>query len=85
MPCENGRDYLIDYLAIYPDKRDIGFGSALIKLLSDYMAGSGNIIGEVEDPDYAKDEEDRKHRIINGIIVLPLVGFCRGSSDSFPE
>jgi hypothetical protein len=39
------------------------------------MAGSGNIIGEVEDPDYAKDKEDRKHRIMYDIIVLPLVGF----------
>lgn len=60
---KSGRDYLIDYLAIYPDKRNRGIGTTLLKILDGHMAGCGTILVEVEDPDYAKDEEDRKLRI----------------------
>ena len=56
-------DYLIDYLAIYPERRNGGVGSTLVKLLSEYMGDAGSIIVEVEDPEYAKNEEDRKIRI----------------------
>ena len=56
-------NYLVDYLAIYPEKRNSGIGSVLVRLLSEYMGDTGSIIGEVEDPEYAQSEEDRKLRI----------------------
>ena len=60
---KQGNDYLVDYLAIYPEKRNGGIGSILVKLLSEHMDSTGNIIGEVEDPKYARNEDDRKLRI----------------------
>ena len=60
---KEGTDSLVDYLAIYPEKRNNGIGSILVKLLSEHMDGAGSIIIEVEDPDYARDDEDRKLRI----------------------
>lgn len=56
-------NYLMDYLAIISEKRNKGIGSTLLTLLSEYMDGSGNFIIEVEDPEYAKDDEDRKLRV----------------------
>ncbi len=55
-------NYLVDYLAIYPDKRNTGVGTHLLRLLGEYMAGSGSIIAEVEDPSYAENGEERKLR-----------------------
>lgn len=60
---KQGNDYLVDYLAIYPEKRNGGIGSILVKLLSEHMDSTGNIIGEVEDPKYARNDDDRKLRI----------------------
>ena len=60
---KQGTDYLVDYLAIYPEKRNGGIGSILVKLLSEHMDSTGNIIGEVEDPKYARNDDDRKLRI----------------------
>ena len=58
-----GNDYLVDYLAVYPEKRNGGIGSILVKLLYDHIDSAGSFIIEVEDPDYARDDEDRKLRI----------------------
>jgi len=38
--------------------------SILVKLLYDHIDSAGSFIIEVEDPDYARDDEDRKLRII---------------------
>ena len=54
--------HLVDYLAIYPEKRNSGIGSILIKLLAEYMGDEPGTIVEVEDPAYAKSEDDRKLR-----------------------
>ena len=48
-------DYLIDYLAIYPDQRNAGAGGTLVGLLAEYLKDADNIIGEVEDPSYSED------------------------------
>ncbi len=55
-------NYLVDYLAVFPDKRNTGIGSALIKLLSEYIGDNGRIVVEVEDPEYAQDAADRELR-----------------------
>ena len=60
---KEGTDSLVDYLAIYPEKRNNGIGSILVKLLYDHIDSAGSFIIEVEDPDYARDDEDRKLRI----------------------
>ncbi len=49
-------------LGLYDGDRIVGY-SYLVKLLSEYMGDAGSIIVEVEDPEYAKNEEDRKIRI----------------------
>lgn len=55
-----GNDYLIDYLAIYPQVRNQGYGGELIRLLGEYLTDATSILGEVEDPEFAKNENDRK-------------------------
>ncbi len=56
---KQGGSYLIDYLAIYPDKRNNGAGSKLIRLLKEYLAKADFAIIEVEDPQYAETDEDK--------------------------
>ena len=46
-------NYLVDYLAVNSDSRNNGAGSEMVQLLADYLKDAGNVIGEVEDPDYA--------------------------------
>lgn len=53
-------DYLIDYLAVYPDRRNAGLGGEMLRLLGEYLAQADSIIGEVENPEFAEDEADRK-------------------------
>ncbi len=55
-------NYLVDYLAIFSEKRNSGIGSNLIKLLAGYMDGTGSVIVEVEDPQYGSNDEDRELR-----------------------
>lgn len=50
---KQGTDYLVDYIAIFPDHRNKGFGGETIGLLREYLSGAGVIIAEVEDPDYS--------------------------------
>ncbi len=56
---KQGGSYLIDYLAIYPGKRNNGAGSKLIRLLKEYLAKADFVIIEVEDPQYAETDEDK--------------------------
>ncbi len=51
--------YLFDYFAVTKDKRNGGLGSTFLGLLKQKFADSDSVIGEVEDPDYAENEEDR--------------------------
>ncbi|MBQ9662602.1 MAG: GNAT family N-acetyltransferase [Oscillospiraceae bacterium] len=55
-----GSRYLFDYLAIAEEHRDQGYGSAFLRQLR--IPEAECIIGEVEDPEKAKDEEDRRQR-----------------------
>lgn len=51
--------YLIDYIAIFPEHRNKGVGANLLTLIDDYLGDADRIIGEVEDPAYTADEEQK--------------------------
>lgn len=51
--------YLLDYFAVTKNKRNGGLGSIFLGLLRQKFFDSDSVIGEVEDPDYAENEEDR--------------------------
>ncbi|MCR5558283.1 MAG: GNAT family N-acetyltransferase [Butyrivibrio sp.] len=51
------RDYLVDYLAVFDGRRNNGAGSQMIRLLAEYLKDADNIILEVENPDFADDQE----------------------------
>ena len=51
------RDYLFDYFAIAEERRNEGLGSVFLKQLADCVRDADCIVGEVEDPDMAEDEE----------------------------
>ena len=52
-------DYLIDYLAVYPEYRNSGVGSCALGLISRQLLHADSIILEVEDPEYAQNDSDR--------------------------
>lgn len=54
-----GNNYLFDYYAVRSDKRNDGIGSKFLGLLRDKFVTADSVIGEVEDPDCAKTEEER--------------------------
>ena len=57
-----GRNYLFDYLAIAKDHRDEGLGSVFLRQLASCLSSADFVVGEVEDPDKAANEEIRKQR-----------------------
>lgn len=56
----DGRKHMLDYYAVLPEYQDCGIGSMFLKRLSVELPGDA-ILLEVEDPDYAPDEEERAH------------------------
>ena len=57
-----GENYLFDYLAIAEEHRDEGLGSIFLGQLAHCLRGAECVVGEVEDPDKAGDEETRTIR-----------------------
>lgn len=55
--CEG--NYMLDYLATLPERRNGGLGGKFLKLLDEYLKNAHSMILEVEDPAYAKTEDDR--------------------------
>lgn len=53
------KDYLFDYLAVSGGKRNQGLGTQFLEQIRAYYKNADSIIGEVEDPEYAKTEADR--------------------------
>lgn len=51
-------DYLLDYFAVFPDKRNQGYGSQLLQQLKAVLNNASSILVEVENPDYAESEEE---------------------------
>ena len=56
------KDYLFDYFAITEERRNEGLGSLFLRQLAECVRGANCIVGEVEDPDRAEDEETREQR-----------------------
>ena len=54
-----GHNCLFDYLAIAEEYRGKGLGTAFLKQLRNCFSEADCVIGEVEDPDYAKEENDK--------------------------
>ena len=76
---KNDDDYLFDYLAVVDGKRNGGIGAEFLKAVSKFVGKCDSIIGEVEDPDYATNEDDRNLQerryqfyLRNGIIDTGL-------------
>ncbi|MBQ7499525.1 MAG: GNAT family N-acetyltransferase [Clostridia bacterium] len=59
----HGADFLIDYLAIYRERRDSGLGGNLLRMLTERYPEAGSMLVEVEDPDCADGEDEKKTRI----------------------
>ena len=57
-----GNNYLFDYLAIAEEHRDEGLGTLFLRQLADCLQDADCVVGEVEDPDKAEDEESRAVR-----------------------
>ncbi len=57
---KNGNAYLFDYLAAMGDIRNKGFGTQMLGLLKEYYKDADCVFGEVENPEYAKKEEDKE-------------------------
>ena len=53
---KNNHDYLVDYLAVSPNQRNLGSGSIMVRLLPDYLKDAETIIAEIENPVYAETE-----------------------------
>ncbi|MBQ1922882.1 MAG: GNAT family N-acetyltransferase [Lachnospiraceae bacterium] len=50
---------LVDYIAVDRDRRGEGIGTCLLKELKKALAGADCVIGEVENPDYARTPEEK--------------------------
>ena len=55
----HGETYLFDYLAIAEEHRSEGYGSLFLRQLADCLQGASCVIGEVEHPEKAPDEDAR--------------------------
>ena len=55
-------NYLFDYFAIEETHRDRGLGSIFLKQLANCFPSAACIVGEVEDPDKAENEEEKMLR-----------------------
>ncbi|MCQ2533562.1 MAG: GNAT family N-acetyltransferase [Clostridia bacterium] len=78
-----GEEYLIDYLAIYPEYRDQGLGSELLKLIGTELSNATSILVEVEDPSSSSSPEELETRerrlsfyLRNGLISTGVNALC---------
>lgn len=59
---KHGKDYLIDYLGIFPEWRHHGRWRELVSMVGNYLADAKSILGEVENPEFAMNAEDKEIR-----------------------
>lgn len=58
--CKNGEFTLLDYFAVLPTYRCLGYGSKCLELLFEKSTETGTLLLEVEDPAFAGDDADEK-------------------------
>ncbi len=56
------RIYLVDYLAVYPEYREKGYGTRMLEKLQEYLRDADLVLGEVEIPSYAETEAEESVR-----------------------
>jgi GNAT superfamily N-acetyltransferase len=56
------KNYLLDYLAVFSEKRNGGIGSEILRLLLEYLHDARMITVEAEDPEFADNDADRELR-----------------------
>ncbi len=57
---KHGNDYLIDYFAVDSQHRNEGIGGKSLQILSEYLVDADTVILEIENPDFAENEEQRE-------------------------
>lgn len=57
---KHGNDYLWDYLTVLKKYRCRGVGSKIIQAVRAYYKSANSVIGEVENPAFAKSSEDKE-------------------------
>ncbi len=55
-----GEVLLFDYFAVLPEYRESGIGSDFLRLLRELLSSYECVIGEVENPEYSEDAEERE-------------------------
>lgn len=58
--AKKNKNYLLDFLAVYPEKRNSGVGGKILQLLAEYLEDADNVVLEIEDPDMTDDSEEKK-------------------------
>lgn len=56
----SGSDYLLDYFAIFANRRNEGIGSKTLQLLSEYIPDLSALVIEAENPEYADNLQDKE-------------------------
>ncbi len=54
------KNYFIDYLAVFEEKRNHGIGGEILGLLRGFLSDEANIILEAEDPDHSDNLQQKK-------------------------
>lgn len=57
---KHGNDYLWDYLAVFEEYRCDGVGSKIIQAIREHYKSADSVIGEVENPEFARTDEERQ-------------------------
>ena len=83
--AKGGGDYLVDYLAVDSKRRNEGLGGCMLRLMREMLHEADSVILEVEDPDFAEDEEQRTLRrsrmafyLRNGLEETGVTARCFG-------
>ena len=53
-------NYLFDYLAVSEASRNSGLGTEFLRLIKNMLIDSDSVVGEVEDPEYAVNSEEKR-------------------------
>ena len=61
--AEEGHHYLLDYFAVKESERGSGIGTDFLREMEAHIDDAETILGEIEDPDHAADDEEEAVRL----------------------
>ncbi len=61
--AEKGHHYLLDYFAVKKSERGSGIGTDFLREMEVHIDDAESILGEIEDPDHAVDDEEEAVRL----------------------